>query len=235
MIKIRGNLSLSNLPVSEKPYERMEAYGAGTLTDAELLAIIIRTGTREDTAVGLGQKVLLLKEGPGGLNNIKELSIEQLSTVSGIGRVKAIQLKAVSELAKRMASTPIMGEKVYIRSSYDVRNLLMEEMRELKKEVLKVIFLNIKNCVIKILDISVGSLSASIVHPREVFTEGIKCSCAGIIIAHNHPSGDPTPSREDVETTRRLFNAGEMLGISLIDHIIIGDGVFISMKEKGLF
>jgi len=234
MRKKTDNLSLKELPPGERPYERIEAYGAETLSDAELLAVIIKTGTKNETAISLAQKVLSSKEGPGGLNNLREMTIQQLSRINGIGRVKAIQFKALAELAKRMASTRINGERVRIRSSVDVKNLLMEEMRELKKEVFKAIFLNVKNIVIKILDISVGSLSSSIVHPREVFTEAIKCSSAGIILVHNHPSGDPTPSREDIETTARLCKAGEMLGINVVDHIIMGDGMFVSMKERGL-
>lgn len=234
MKKRKAYLSLKELPPGERPYERIEAYGAETLSDAELLAVIIKTGTKNETAVSLAQKVLSSTEGSGGLNNIRELSIQQLSSINGIGRVKAIQFKAVAELAKRMASTRINGEKIRIRSSVDVKNLLMEEMRELKKEVLKAIFLNVKNFVIKVIDISIGSLSSSIVHPREVFAEAIKCSSAGIILVHNHPSGDPAPSKDDIETTARLYKVGEMLGITIVDHIIIGDGVFVSMKERGL-
>jgi DNA repair protein RadC len=234
MMKKNGNLTLKELPLSERPYERIEVHGAQSLSDAELIAVIIKSGTKEQSAVGLAQKVLTAAEGSGGLNNIRDLSIQQLGEINGIGRVKAIQLKALAELAKRMASTRINGERVRIRSSMDVKDLLMAELRELKKEVFKVIFLNIKNYVIKVMDISVGSLSSSIVHPREVYTEAIKCSSAGIILAHNHPSGDPTPSKEDIETTSRLYRSGEMVGISVIDHVIIGDGVFVSMKEKGL-
>lgn len=234
MSKKNGTLTLKELPNSEKPYERIEAFGAQALSDAELLAVIIKAGTRELSAIGVAQKILTDNNGPGGLNNIRDLSIQQLSEINGIGRVKAIQLKALAELAKRMATTRIIGERKRIRSSSDVNDLIMAEMRELKKEVFKVIFLNIKNYIIKIQDISVGSLSSSIVHPREVFTEAIKCSSAGIILIHNHPSGDPTPSKEDIETTTRLVKAGEMMGISVVDHIIVGDGVYVSMKERGL-
>ncbi|HOJ11435.1 MAG TPA: DNA repair protein RadC [Clostridiales bacterium] len=226
-------LKIKDLPVNERPYEKLEKYGPEMLSDAELLAIIIKSGNKNETSVSLAQRVLAQDEGGKGLISLHDFSLEQLRLVNGIGRVKAIQIKAVMELSKRVASTFSNNGKIVIKSSYDVSKLLMEEMRHLKKEVFKTLLLNTKNHLIKQINVSVGSLNASIVHPREVFSEAVKSGCSAVIFIHNHPSGDPEPSMEDIETTRKLLSAGDVLGIKVLDHIIIGDGVYISLKEKG--
>lgn len=225
---------IKDLPSGERPYEKMEKYGAERLSDAELLAIIIRTGSSRETSVALAQRILKTDEKHAGLACLHELTLEELRSLSGIGRVKAIQIKALMELSKRIASTYTMDNRVIIRSPEDVCRLLMEEMRHLKQEVFKVILLNTKNHVMRCRDVSMGSLTASIVHPREVFKEAVKAGSSGVIFAHNHPSGDPQPSTEDIETTARLVNAGNILGIKVVDHIIIGEGKYVSLKEKGL-
>jgi DNA repair protein RadC len=226
-------LRIKDLPDDERPYEKMSKYGAEVLSNAELLAIIIKTGTRDDTSVGLAQK-LLKHDGTGkGLSFLYDMTLKDLMAIKGIGRVKAIQIKALLEFSKRVACF-VPQEGYTVKSPVDVAQLLMEEMRYLKQESFRIILLSVKNHVIKQAVISVGSLTASIVHPREVFAEAIRHSSASIILAHNHPSGDPTPSREDIETTERLCEAGKILGISVLDHIIIGNGKFISLKEKGL-
>lgn len=234
MYKSEKRLKMKDLPLSERPYEKLEQFGSEMLSDAELLAIIIKTGNKNETSVMLAQRLLKQEDGSRGLSILHDVSLEQLKSIKGIGRVKAIQLKALSELSKRMASVSSMDRRFVVKSPEDVVKLLMEEMRYLKKEVFKLVMLNTKNHVIKRANISVGSLSASIVHPREVFSEAIKTGCSGVIFVHNHPSGDPEPSSEDIETTNRLVSAGNILGIKVLDHIIIGDGRFISLKEKGL-
>lgn len=236
MIKkaIQNKLKIKDLPVSERPYEKLEKYGADVLSNAELLAIIIRTGNRNETSVALAQRVLMQDDSSDGLPFLHNISLEELRNISGIGRVKAIQIKAVMELSKRISSTFNTGNRVVIKSPDDVDRLLREEMRHLKKEVFKVILLNTKNHLIKQLNISVGSLTASVVHPREVFSEAVKAGCSAVIFVHNHPSGDPEPSTEDIDTTGRLVNAGNILGIKVLDHIIIGNGKYISLKERGL-
>ena len=166
--------------------------------------------------------------------HLHDLSVEELRRVKGIRKVKSLQIKAVLELSKRISASLINNKKVTIKSPAEVSMLLMEEMRHLKKEVFKVILLNTKNHIIKYLNVSVGSLNSSIVHPREVFSEAVKAGCSGMLLVHNHPSGDPEPSREDVETTQRLVNAGSILGIKVLDHVIIGDGRYISLREQGL-
>jgi len=231
--KVVEKLTIKDLPYSERPYEKLEAFGAEILSDAELLAIIIRTGNRNETAVALAQRLLTYDAGNKGLTFIYDMSLEELKGIKGIGRVKAIQLKALMELSKRIASAKATGKRQSITSPGDVAKMLMEEMRHLKKEVFKVVLLNTKNNIIKVVNVSVGSLTASIVHPREVFTEAVKSVCNSVIFVHNHPSGDPQPSVEDIETTKRLVSAGDILGINVLDHIIIGDGKYVSLKERG--
>ena len=227
-------LRMKDIPVSERPYEKLEKYGSETLSNAELLAIIIRTGSMEETSVALAQRLLSLGENSGGITFLHDLSVEELRKTKGIGRVKALQIKAVMELSKRVSASLINNNRVTIKSPVEVSTLLMEEMRHLKKEVFKIILLNTKNHIIKYMNVSVGSLNSSIVHPREVFSEAVKVGCSGMLLVHNHPSGDPEPSREDIETTQRLVNAGNILGIKVLDHVVIGDGRYISFKEQGL-
>lgn len=230
---MKNKLKIKDLPLSERPYEKMESAGPEALSNAELLAIIIRTGIQNETSVELAQRLLTMDEEGSGLSFLYDMSLEELQGIHGIGRVKAIQIKAVMELSKRIASSFAAGGRVTVKSPQDISRLFMEEMRHLKKEVFKAIFLNTKNHVIKSTNISIGSLTASIVHPREVFKEAVKVGCAAVIFLHNHPSGDPEPSSEDIETTKRLMSAGNILGIKVLDHIIIGDGKFVSLKEKG--
>ncbi|HHW02028.1 MAG TPA: DNA repair protein RadC [Thermoanaerobacterales bacterium] len=211
----------------------MERYGAKVLSDTELLALLIRTGTRSESALVLAQRVLKGDGAKSGLAFVADSSLEELSRIKGIGLAKSVQIKAAVELGRRISSYARQNPTV-INTPVDVKNLLMEEMRFLEKEHFKVILLNIKNHVISVEDISVGSLNSSIVHPREVFKPAIKRSSASMVLVHNHPSGDPTPSREDIEITRRLIEAGKILGIEVVDHVIIGNGVYISFKEKGI-
>lgn len=225
-------LKMKELPLSERPYEKLETIGAEHLSNAELLAVIIKTGTKAYTAVQLAQLIIKLSH-DGRLSSLNNLSIEQLKEVKGIGRVKAIQVKAAFELSKRIATSDGLAHQI-IKSANDVSNLMMEEMRYLKKEMFKAILLDTKNQVIKIVEVSVGSLNSSIVHPREVFSEAIKCGCNSIIFVHNHPSGDPTPSTEDIQTTQRLESAGNILGIKVLDHIVLGDARYVSFKDKGI-
>lgn len=227
------SFTIKDLPKEERPRERMERYGAQVLSDAELLAVLIRTGTPSESALVLAQRILKGNGAKSGLAFVAESSIEELSEIRGIGLAKSVQIKAAVELGRRISSYAGHNPTI-INTPVDVKNLLMEEMRFLEKEHFKVILLNIKNHVISVEDISIGSLNSSIVHPREVFKPAIRRSSAAIILVHNHPSGDPTPSREDVDITRRLVEAGKILGIEVVDHIIIGNGIYISLREKGI-
>lgn len=230
---MENRLKIKDLPFAERPYEKLENCGAEALSNAELLAIVIRTGNKNETSVALAQRLLTLDEEGNGLSFLHDMSMEEFMSIRGIGRVKAIQLKAVMELSKRVASTFPAKGRATVKSPQDISRLFMEEMRHMKKEVFKVVFLNTKNHIVKSTNISIGSLNASIVHPREVFKEAVKTGCAAVVFLHNHPSGDPEPSKEDIETTNRLVSAGNILGIKVLDHIIMGDGKFISLKEKG--
>jgi DNA repair protein RadC len=223
-------ISLRDVPTEERPRERMQTLGAEALSNAELLAILLRTGSRSESVLHLSERLLIEAE---GLRNLFDMSLNEMTSLHGIGLAKAIQVKAALELGKRTGSLS-REERYVIRSPKDAAFYLMEEMRNLKKEHFVCLFLNMKNQVMGKETIFVGSLNASIVHPREIFRSAIKRSSASIICLHNHPSGDPTPSPEDIQVTKRLCEAGELMGIDVLDHIIIGDQTYISLKEKGL-
>ncbi|PKK40249.1 DNA repair protein RadC [Clostridiaceae bacterium JG1575] len=220
---------IQDLPRMERPQERLTKYGASFLSNAELLAVILRSGTRKEGILGLTGKLL---RDFGGLNGVLNADFEELTQQQGIKNVKATQLLAVAELAKRYRSYR-SGEEYKISTPHHVADLLQTEMRDQKREVLKVIILNTKNVVLGVVDASVGTLSSSIVHPRDIFRSAITRNAASIILVHNHPSGDPTPSGDDIHSTRRVQEAGTILGIELLDHVIIGGSEFISLKEKG--
>ena len=226
-------MKIKELPNSERPYEKLEMYGEKTLSNSELLAIIIKTGTKEETSVVLAQKILSIV-GASKENNLRFLqgiSIEELKKIKGVGKVKAIQIKAICELAKRM-SRPL-NLNTTIKTPKDVANLLMDELRYEKREIVKVIILNTKNIVQKIVEISRGKNSSAIVEARDVFQEAIKMDMPKIILVHNHPSGDVTPSIADINLTNKIEQVANLLNIQLLDHIIIGDGKYTSiMKYK---
>ncbi len=226
----RYSPTIKELPADERPRERLFAYGAEALSTAELIAILIRVGTHERSAVSLGEHLLAHF---GNIKGVAVASAEELSRIKGIGQAKAAEIKAAIEFGKRL-SLFTEDARPAIGGPRDVSNLLMPDLRYLKKETLKSILLDTKNRVQAVKTVSVGDLSSSIVHPREVFKDAITASAASLIVAHNHPSGDPTPSAEDVAVTKRLMEAGEILGIDLLDHIVIGDGKFVSLKERGL-
>jgi len=224
-------IKIKELPNSERPYEKLEMYGEKYLSNAELLAIIIKTGTKEDTAVGLAQKVLSLQNEKDNLKFIQDISIEEFMKIKGIGKVKAIQLKAVCEFAKRM-SRPFNFSNITIKCPEDVATIFIDELRYEKREIVKVILLNSKNVIQKIIDVTNGGVSSAIITPKEILQEAVKMEIPKIILMHNHPSGDPTPSISDIETTKRIKNASEILGIQLIDHIVIGNNRYESIFSK---
>ncbi len=225
-----GHVPIKNYPAEVRPREKMLALGAEALSDQELLAILLRTGTKDKSALDLAQDIL----STGGLATLTQLTLEELGLRKGIGLAKAAQLKAAVELGKRLAKQPL-GSRPAIRSPRDAAQFVMNEMMYLDREHFRVINLNTKNQILAVDTVSIGSLDASLVHPREVFKLPIKRSAASLILVHNHPSGDTSPSREDIEVTKRLAEAGRLLGISVLDHIIIGHNNFLSMKEKEYF
>lgn len=226
-----NNYTIKNIPENDRPREKLIKHGAKSLTNSELLAIILRVGSKRDTAITLAQKILNLNG--RGLRNIADISVEELISFHGISNAKAAQVLAVKELSKRISSIKA-EDKIKINSPQDVSTLLMEEMRWLKKEYFKIILLDVKNKIIEIVNVSVGSLNSSIVHPREVFIEAIKKSSASMILVHNHPSGEIEPSKEDINITNRLIETGKIIGIKILDHIIIGNGEYLSFKERGI-
>ena len=221
------------MPEEDRPYEKLEKSGAENLTDAELLAIIIRTGCKNDTSLDLTRRIINKYSDGGGLLYLKKASISQLCEIRGVGRVKAIQLKAAVELGCRLTRARKENGKYKITSPEDIKNLYMEQLRHMTREIFMVLAMNTRNEIIKELRISLGSLSETVVHPREVFSEVIKEPAASIILIHNHPSGDSNPSGNDKKTTSRLIEAGKILGIKILDHVIIGNGNIFSFKENG--
>lgn len=221
--------TLTQVPNTELPRERMINHGLEALSNVELIAILLRTGSSGESVMNLAQRVLGYV---GGIRMFLDISLEELTKIKGIGTAKAVQLLAGIELGRRIArSTP--EERWTIRSPEDVAKLMMEELRHLTQEKFVCLFLNTKNQVLAQHTIFIGSLNSSVVHPREVFKEAIRRSSASVICLHNHPSGDPTPSPEDIAVTKRLIQAGQIVGIDVLDHVIIGDGRFYSLKEKG--
>lgn len=220
--------AIKDWPEDERPRERLIKYGAESLSDAQLLAIILRTGNKDRSAVDLGRALISKFE---NFRSMDSLSISELCKEKGIGAAKASQIKAAFEIGKRMLSGG-GGSKKGFTCSEDVVNHYIPLMKNLKKEIFKTVLLDSKNKIIRDVTISEGSLTTSIVHPREVFNPAIKNSAAAVILVHNHPSGDPSPSREDIEITQRLVKSSEIVGIKVLDHIIIGDGMHFSFLDK---
>lgn len=223
--------TLKELPVSERPREKLINYGAERLSNAELLALIIRTGHKDDTAIDVANRILSIDE--KGLTHLTNISVKELTSVKGIGPCKACQILASVEIGKRIKRWSA-EEKIKVTSPDILVNLISDEMRYLNKEHFNIAILDTKNQIIAIENISIGTLNASIVHPRDVFYAAINRSANSIILIHNHPSGDPSPSDEDLNITQRLVEVGDLIGIKVLDHIIIGDNRYISFKEKNL-
>lgn len=222
-------ISLKDLPKEDRPRERLLNYGASHLSHQELLAILIGSGTKNESVLDLSKRILMHFE---GLDLLSDATIEELTAIKGIGPAKGVLLLAAIELGKRIHRYR-PNERYVVRSPQDGADYIMEEMRSLNQEHFVVLFLNTKNQVLHRQTIFIGSLNASIVHPREIFREAVRRSAASIICAHNHPSGDPTPSQEDLHVTKRLVESGKMMGIEVLDHLIIGNRKFVSLKEKG--
>lgn len=221
---------IKELPSCERPRERLRESGPASLSNSELLAIILRTGTSSENVLSLAGRVLVRF---GGLVGLARASFGELCAERGVGQAKAAQLKAALELGRRLVSTQ-PEERAVVRSPHDVANLLMAEMGLLEQEQLRVVLLNAKNQVISIAEVYKGSVSTSLIRTSEVFREAVRENCPAIIVVHNHPSGDPTPSSEDIRVTEQLVEAGRALDIEVLDHLIIGEQRFVSLKERGV-
>jgi DNA repair protein RadC len=226
-----SGISIKDIPEAERPYEKFVKYGADSLTDSELLAIIIRTGSKGISALDLSRKILSNKS-ENNLLSIMHISLDELTKIEGIGKVKAIQILCIAELSKRIAKS-CAKEKLNFNKPSTIAEYYMEVLRHKEAECLMAIFLNSKCEMIKEVVISNGTVNQTIASPREVYIEALRCNAVNLILLHNHPSGNPEPSKDDIITTRRIKEAGKIIGINVIDHLIIGDNKYISLKEKG--
>ncbi|WP_080844628.1 RadC family protein [Cytobacillus gottheilii] len=223
------SLLIKDFPESERPRERFVQKGPESLSTHELIAILLRTGTKDESVLQLSNRLIKHFE---GLRLLKDATLDEITSIKGIGTAKAIQVLAAVEIGRRISNLTY-EERYSIRSPEDGANYVMHDMRFLSQEHFVCLYLNTKNQVLSKQTVFIGSLNASIVHPREVFKEALKRSAASVICVHNHPSGDPTPSREDIEVTKRLGECGKIIGIEVLDHLIIGENKFVSLKEKG--
>ena len=222
-------MKMEEIPVEDRPRERLKTYGAEVLTVTELLAIVVGPGGRRAGAIDLAADVVSAFE---SLRDMAGASVERLSRISGMGLAKACRLRAAIELGRRVVKAG-RGERRTVRCPEDAAGLVMEDMRNLDREHFKVILLDSKNAVISVETVSVGTVNASIVHPREALKPALEKSATSMILVHNHPTGNVSPSREDILITRRFEKCGRILGIDIVDHLIIGDDDYKSMKESG--
>lgn len=221
-------ICIREMPEDERPRERLVKYGPEALSNSELLAIILRTGSQKENVINMCSRIF----SEYSLKQLSQANIRQLTQIHGIGAAKAAQIAAVFELARKLEGFTDEPKRK-IRSPADVYSLLYPRMREQKRERLVALLMDTKNHVLREEVISIGSLNANIVHPREVFKAALMESCASVILSHNHPSGDPTPSREDIAVTEKLVEGGKLLGIDVLDHVVIGDGRYVSLKDEG--
>lgn len=229
---MKKSFTIHDLPISERPRERLQKFGAEALSAQEILAVILGRGIAGESVMMTAQRLLSQF---GNIKGIAGASLEELSQVRGIGLAKASQIKAAFELANRLESYPELGKKPVVKTPDEVVSLVRGRLKGKTKEHFLALLLDTRGQLIKISEISIGSLDSSIVHPREVFKEAISASAASVIFAHNHPSGVPEPSEDDVKLTERLAQTGEVIGIEVLDHIVISDNNYVSLKREGLF
>lgn len=225
------NENFSSLPQEDRPYERCIRHGVQSLSNRDLLAVILRTGAKGRNVLELAGDLLKLVPEREGFTGIRRLSLDELSKVKGIGKVKAVQLKCLLEIARRMAREEA-GEGAHFTSPSAVANYYMEDLRHEEQEVLLLLMLNQRGRLIKERYMFKGTVNASVISPREIFVEALASRAVQIILLHNHPSGDASPSQEDLNVTRRIKEAGQLLGIALTDHIIIGEHAYVSLREE---
>ena len=223
-------LKIKELPQSERPYEKLEKYGEKMLSNAELLAIIIKTGTKEENSIDIANRILLMSDSLKGLQN---LSLTDLKNIKGIGKVKAIQLKSICELAKRMSKENDI--LIQVKYPQDVAKIFFEEFKMEKQEIFKIVILNSKNYITKIIDFAKGKIDSINLDIKQILQEVIRQDADRIIFVHNHPSGDPTPSKADMNFTKNLYKALDIVGIKLIDHVVVGFNKYESIFSRREF
>jgi len=226
-----GKMNIRRLPAEEKPREKLLREGKEKLSTYEILAILIGSGTAERSAVEIASEILTMDA--GGIRFLADCRPEELLKIKGIGKAKACEILAAVELGRRIATSPA-EHGVRIEKSSDIAELFMERMRYHRKEHFISLLIDVKGRIIEESQVSIGDLCSSTTHPREVFINAVRRSAGSVVFVHNHPSGDPTPSETDIETTKRLIKAGEILGIPVLDHIVIGDGRYVSMRGMGM-
>ena len=224
---------IKDMPRSERPYEKCFENGPETLSDCELLSVILRTGVKGSSAYDLAKEIITQQGDGTNLLKIMHTTKEELLHIKGVGMVKAVQILCIGELAKRIASMPFVDNVKY-DSPKKIAGYYMERLRHLEQETLHVMFLDTKCKLIKSKEITKGTIDRSMISQREIFVEALKCNAVNIVLVHNHPSGDPAPSLEDIRMTKRIGRAGELLGIQLLDHVIIGDRCYSSLRERGI-
>jgi len=228
---MKDSFTVRDLPPGERPRERLLKLGSEALSGQEILALILGRGSRGESVVVTSQKLVSRF---GSLKGVANASVEELREINGIGLAKATQIKAALELSKRLEADADEKARALIKSPEGVVGVVRSKLKGKKKEHFLVLCLDTRNRLISCRPVSIGSLDTSVVHPREVFKEAVSSSAASVIFVHNHPSGDPEPSEEDVELTRRLVKAGEIIGIEVLDHIIVCDTSFLSLKARNL-
>ena len=229
---MKKSFTVRDLPTSERPRERLQKFGAEALSAQEILAVIMGRGISGESVMVTAQRLLSQF---GSLKGIAEASLEELAGIRGIGLAKAAQIKAAFELAGRLEGYRDDGKREVVKTPEDVVALVRGRLKGKKKEYFLALLLDTRSQLIRIAEVSVGSLDSSIVHPREVFKEAVSASAASVIFVHNHPSGDPAASEDDISLTKRLAEAGEIMGIDVLDHVIIGERGYLSLKREGLF
>ena len=226
-------LSSKERTILERPYEKFNRLGVHVLSDEELLAVILRTGSKKEDAVHLASRILQNNQEFSGLLSLNHVTLNELKKLHGIGQVKATQILCLSEITRRMAKAT-RKDGVHLLSPDTVASYYMEDMRHLTNEQIMLVLLDSKSKILGEKIISSGTVNASLLAPRELFIYALKHGAVNIILLHNHPSGDPSPSSEDLAATKRVKEAGVLIGIKLMDHLIIGDNKYVSLKEQGL-
>lgn len=228
---MQTSTGIKDMPLSQRPYEKCLQAGCESLSDAELLGVILRTGTKGESSVLLSQRILNL--GGRNLSDLYSFTLPELMKIRGVGKVKAIQILCLGELSKRIAKAGAR-QKLCFSDPRTIADYYMEDLRCKNKEHLLLMMLDTKTQLIKETELSVGTVNATVLSPRELYIEALRFGAVHLILVHNHPSGDPSPSREDVEITQKIMECGKLLGISLLDHIVIGNKKYYSMREQGL-
>ena len=224
---------MKEISETERPYEKSYKYGVEILSDAELLAVILRTGSRQANALSTAYRILDAHPIHKGIVGLNYLTTEELEDISGVGKVKAIQMKCLAEISKRMAKASLKPF-ISFESPQSIADYFMENTRYLEKEYVYILMFDSKHKLLKDVRLSEGTVNSSLLSPREVFTTALKFEAVYIVLVHNHPSGDPSPSRQDIEITDRVSSAGRMIGIELSDHIILGNNFYVSLAERGI-